>query len=142
MVSMGLALSLAACGSGVNNEWVDRDGTAIPADLLWSVQGPADHCAWSSAAFLFVGREGNVRGIPSDWNDQYVRDPEGLFEGRLAAAFDPDAEPPAEVAETGYSNGALELWLASDDPLALYLRTDDGFERWPRVEGDEPILCT
>lgn len=140
---LALILALAACGSGIGLErsWTNGRGEAVGSDLIRSVQGPADHCGWSSAGFLFIGRGGNLDGVPAEFNDQYVRDPEGLFDGRLDADFEADLTLPADAMATGYTNGTLDLWLSQQDDGAVYVKVADTFERWPRVSGDDPILC-
>lgn len=109
--------------------------------MIWSVEGPGDHCEWSSAGFLFVGRGGSPDGVPPEFNDQYVRDPEGLFEGLLEAEFEAGVKLPDDAEATGYTNGTLDLWLSQQDDDAVYVKIADTFERWPRVSGDDPILC-
>jgi hypothetical protein len=138
------AVALTGCGVGpaVESDWRNASGEPIDRGLLWSYQGPSEHCDWASAAFLAIGRTGDVAGVPADMNDQYVRDPDHLFVSELATAFQADAELPPGAVDTGYSNGTLELWLDPADSSSVYLRVDDTYERWPRVEGDDPLFCT
>jgi hypothetical protein len=109
--------------------------------MLRSVRGPAEHCGWDSAAFLFIGRESDVPNIPPAWNDQFVRDPDGLFTEQLASEFETDVSLPGDAVDTGYSNPDLHLWIAPSDKSGVYVDIDGAFERWPRVSGDDPILC-
>lgn len=105
---------------------------------MWSVQGDDDHCDWGSATFLFIGRESDPPEVGGEWRGQYVRDPEGLFDG--ISGFDPDATLPPDAAPTGFSTDTAELWLAASASDAVFVKVGDGFERWPRVVGD-PIYC-
>ena len=80
------AVALTGCGVGpaVESDWRNASGEPIDRGLLWSYQGPSEHCDWASAAFLAIGRTGDVAGVPADMNDQYVRDPDHLFVSELA----------------------------------------------------------
>jgi hypothetical protein len=137
-----VAMLTAGCsGFNTGGAWTDDGGNEVSTDLLLSRPGPSDHCDWGSATFLFVGRNGTVPGIPAEWYDQYIRDPEDIFRSELAATFDGDATVPADARFTGYSTSTLELWLAPSDPGSLYVRASEKFERWPRVRREEVILC-
>jgi hypothetical protein len=141
LVWLIVAVTLVACGPGRQGPWTTVGGDRVDDGLLLSMPGPSGHCDWESAEFLFIGRDGAVPGIPVERNDQYIRDPERLFRSHLAAAFDADAELPADAAATGYARAGIELWLAPSDPTSVYIRSNDRFERWPRVREDHPILC-
>ena len=106
--------------------------------MLWSVQGDDDHCDWGSATFLFIGRESDPPGVGAEWRGQYVRDPEGLFDG--ISGFELHANLPPDAAPAGFSTDTAELWLNASTPNAVFVKISEEFERWPRVVGD-PIFC-
>jgi hypothetical protein len=138
---VGCLLTGCQASTAYDAPWVDPSGNQVGPELLRTVRGPGEHCGWESAVFLFIGRSGQVQGIPSDWNDQFIRDPDDLFAGKLAARFEVDVEPPADAEDTGYSSSSLDLWIAHSDTSAVFVRAGGTFERWPRVRGDDPILC-
>lgn len=134
-----LALLLVGCGGGLP-AWSDHSGGQVPSEDLWWVEGPREHCGWESATFLFIGRDGEVPGIPPEHYDQYIRDPEGIMPA-LATSFAADVEPPSGTEFTGYSAGGSELWIAPGYTDAVFIRREGRFERWPRVTLSHPLLC-
>jgi hypothetical protein len=142
VLSLGLIVSACSAGLAPGGPWTDIRGTQLPAGELHTFLGPSDHCDWNSATFLFIGRDDPVSGIPLDWYDEYVRNPDGLFTDLLADEFAVDIELPADAAFTGYSTPKLRLWIAPSISTAVFVEVGDESERWPRVEGDDPILCT
>lgn len=140
MVLAALTVSACSGASRFNESWKDADGNEVSSMLIWSVQGPRDHCHWGSATFLFLGREGELPGIDPKFYDQYVRDPKALFVG-LSGKYLSEVELPDTAQDTGFSNGVARIWI---DPVIytwLYVEVDGRFERWPRVLGDSPLLC-
>jgi hypothetical protein len=110
--------------------WTDAAGKRIPTTTVSSSLGP-EHCDWQSARMLSLGRGQDT--------EQYVRDPEGVFErDRLSAPYGADLPMPGDARDTGYRLGDRELWL-TDDRTAAYVRTPDGVEAWPRTK--EVIAC-
>jgi hypothetical protein len=130
----------AGCGS-VDRPWTDAAGTELDASLVRSVQAPAEHCGWESATFLFLGRSGPVPGVTEAMRDQYVRDPDSLFTDLLADTYSSGVELPNDAEFTGLSNGMYRVWIAPSIADAVFVESGDAFERWPRVAGDDPILC-
>jgi len=82
---------------------------------------------------LWIGPRAPVPGIDESMYDQYIRDPEGLFEDRLAAEFIPGVDVPEDAAYTGYSTSRLKLWIVPNVTSAVFIETEeDHFEQWPR----------
>ncbi len=140
LVAVTIVAILASCSTAPASDapWVGRDGTLVGNGVLWSMQGPDDHCEWGSATFLFIGRQSDPPGVGAEWRGQYVRDPEGLFDG--ISGFDPDATLQTDAASAGFSTDTAELWLSASTPNAVFVKISEEFERWPRVVGD-PIFC-
>lgn len=142
LVLIALSTLLASCMAPVGaGPWTDATGAVVDPEQLSSAQGATEHCDWGSATFLFVGRGGGLPGVNDAWNDQFVRDPETLFDGSLAAAYEADVLPPSDAAFTGYRTSTVELWIAESDQRAVDIRVEGRFERWPRVAADHPLLC-
>lgn len=102
--------------------WVNEVGL-----ILIAQRGPS-HCDWESATFL---------GYPAR-GDQFVRDPQGLFDQGLVGRYDGNATLPDDADRTGYRQGEDVLWEAANGD-ALYVVRPDRVERWPRATG--PIGC-
>lgn len=100
--------------------WKDRQGQVPPRDTLSEHQGP-DHCEWQAAVFL------NYMGV------SYVKDPHDVMKDALPVKFDANARLPRDARSTGYRSGNRELWIASADPDAIYIKTSGDVERWPRL---------
>lgn len=134
---------VVGCITGLSpgGAWQDQTGNEVPTDVLWSWVGQERHCGWGSATFLWIGRSAHVPGIPEPFYDQYVRDPEDLFSGRLGAEFEESVELPADAAFTGYATPRMKLWVAPSFEAAVFIEVSGRFEQWPRVEGPNPILC-
>jgi len=135
------AACAAACAApvGADGPWRGGDGVAVDSGALWSFAGD-DHCEWSDVTFLFIGRTGQVPGIPDAFRGQYVRDPRDGFD-QVAGPFIAAVTPPADAVFSGYSTSTAELWLAFSNEDAVYVRVRGEFEQWPRVLSAEPILC-
>ncbi|MCD7438060.1 hypothetical protein K4B79_07430 [Streptomyces lincolnensis] len=110
--------------------WTDATGKRIPVTTVHSSLGP-EHCDWQSARMLHLGRGRNA--------EQFVRDPEGVFErDLLTGPYDGDVRMPDDARDTGYRLDDRELWL-TDDRTTAYVRTPDGVEAWPRTK--DVIAC-
>ena len=108
--------------------WLDEDDNRVPTSIIRSVRG-AEHCGWQSATFL-------------RFNDRdYLRDPRGVVDAPLVAAFDRDAELPADAVATGYHRAGQRLWLREDGMVA-YLVDDEHVEAWPTPDSPDPVRCT
>ena len=140
MVLATVILSACSGASRFNEPWKDSHGNEVSSMLIWSVQGPREHCGWGSATFLFLGREGKLEGVDPNFYDQYVRDPNGLFVG-LSDNYLSDVELPVTAQDTGFTNGDARLWIDPNIYAWLYVEVDGRLERWPRVLGDSPLLC-
>jgi hypothetical protein len=101
--------------------WTHVDSGAILTDLA----GPG-HCGWQSARMMHVEENGVLA-------QQYVRDPEGVFDQvLLLESYAEDVELPDDATDSGYrSPEGYELWFPESD-TAAYVVTPDGVERWPR----------
>lgn len=137
-----VAVLVAGCGgSPYDGAWFTEEGDEVPTGLLWVVQAPEEHCRWGSATFMFIGRDGELSGVPASFNHQFIRDPEGLFADNLSGPFEVLGSLPLTSIDTGYTNGAATLWLDPDDSSSVIVVLGDRIELWPRVTLDHPILC-
>ncbi len=106
--------------------WRDRAGRRVPTAFVSSSKG-AEHCDWQKAHFLGLD-SGKKRSL-------YARDPEKVLpEEMLTSPYDGDADMPPDAKDTGYHLDDWRLWRTPDNS-AVYVRTSDGVERWPAVEG-------
>lgn len=121
-------------------DWTTADGCLIRIDVLADRPGP-EQCGFESARVIITGVPVGER-YTDDSNDAvYVRDPEDVFgDPATAAAFDPDAALPDGAEDTGFRQGATELWVDSADESSIYLVTGTSIERWPL--DPEPTGCT
>ena len=92
-------------------------------------------CGRAKAAILHIGRPLGATLDPLDrW--EYVRDPAGEFlaEQWVTAPYDGDATMPDDAANSGWTNGNIDLWISpSDLDRAVYMVRGDTVERWPRA---------
>ncbi|WP_419995239.1 hypothetical protein [Streptomyces boninensis] len=103
--------------------WVDREGHRVPTTKIESNPGP-EHCDWQSAHFIAMSND-----------THYARDPKGVLgKDALSSPYDGDATLPPDARNTGYRYKHWKLWLAADKQTA-YIRTPDGVEAWPKMEG-------
>jgi hypothetical protein len=117
-----------------------RDGREVGEFELTSIAGPA-HCGWQSATVLFLSWPLGTIATSSDQSRQYIRDPQGVFQGSLRERLDKHATLPPDARATGYRLGQIELFLAPDGADdAVYLVAPGGTERWPRA--DPMQLCS
>jgi hypothetical protein len=110
-----IAASLGTCSSRVT--WVDEKGQRI------AEYPGAEHCNWQEARMLDFRRHA------------FVRDPDGIFGSEeLAMPFEASSRLPNDAVDTGYREGGRELWRgASTWPDAVFVISDGGVERWPRL---------
>ena len=140
---LAIAFLSVGCGGGdLDGAWLEPTGDPVDSDRLRAMAGPREHCSWSSATFLFIGRADSVPGIPVEFYDQFVRDPADLFSHLLADRYDSDAELPSDALATPYvSTDGAHLWIAPSVPSSIFVAIDDRTEQWPRVNTDAPLLC-
>ncbi len=120
-------------------DWTTTDGCLIRIDVLGDRPG-AEHCGFESARAIVTGEPVGARYTDANDDAEYIRDPENVFgDADTAAAFDPDAELPAGAEDTGFRQGATELWVDPADESAIYLVTGDVTELWPF--DPEPTGC-
>jgi hypothetical protein len=115
--------------------WCDEAGLgrSISRDQLrMSTRYP---CGEGRAAILHVGQPlGTVRDRLLRWD--YVRDPADAFLelGWVAERYDGHASLPRDAADTGWTNGNVDLWIRpSELDRAVYLVRGEHVERWPRA---------
>ncbi|MGP4111175.1 hypothetical protein ACTWP5_09695 [Streptomyces sp. 4N509B] len=111
--------------------WTAEDGRRAPQAAVRSHPG-AESCAWQDAHFVELGSAED----PDEGGVRYGRDPESVLpEGMLVDPFVADGDMPADARDTGYRHEehGWELWRVPDDASAVYVRTADGVEEWPRV---------
>lgn len=93
---------------------------------------PCDH---GHAAILQIGRPLGATFDPLvHW--EYVRDPANEFLERqwVTERFDGAATLPDDAADSGWTNGNIDLWLSpSDLDRAVYIVRNGTVERWPRA---------
>ena len=120
--------------------WTTADGCLVRIDVLADRPGP-EHCGWQSArvivAAIPVGKRYSNEGNAAN----YVRDPDNVLGDRATAiAFDPNADLPRGAIDTGFREGATELWTdPADGGSAIYLVTPTSVERWPL--DPQPAVC-
>ena len=113
--------------------WTNAEGCPVRVDVLvTSTPGPDFHCApWPPS--LNMGTPLGARVTGGNLRS-YVRDPDGLFgDPELQAGFAADVEPAAGAVDTGYRQGAVELWMDPADDAFVYLVDGGTAERWPKV---------
>ncbi len=92
-------------------------------------------CKRGKAAILHIGRPLGASLDPLvRW--EYVRDPGDEFLGRewITAPYEDDATMPDDAADSGWTNGNIDLWISpSDLDRAVYVVRGDTIERWPRA---------
>jgi|tagenome__1003787_1003787.scaffolds.fasta_scaffold20695620_2 hypothetical protein len=86
---------------------------------------------------------GHPLGLPFDplVTYEYVRDPNGeaLAQGWAAEPWRAGVEVPPDAAETGWTNGNMDVWISpSEEERAIYVKVGGLFERWPR--GDHVVV--
>ena len=129
---------------GLAGEWYDRDNRPIPngegsEPLVLDVDpGEESHCGWGHILFMDLswplgstpGENGELR--------QYVRDPDGGFEG--VEPYVADAQLPPDAYDTGWHRGDWHLWISpSQIDDYIYVVNEDRVERWDRAPS--PIYC-
>ena len=120
--------------------WTTADGCLVRIDVPADRPGP-DHCGWQSARLIIatipIGKRYSNEGNAAS----YVRDPDNVFgDPATVTAFDPDAELPAGAVDSGFRQGATELWTdPADGGSAIYLVAGTTVERWPL--DPRPAVC-
>ena len=104
--------------------WLGPGGAR--SEVVDSLPGPG-HCGWQSTVWLRFRER------------LYLRDPFGVFADATAGSFARGVDLPAGATDTGQSTARWRLY-ASADPDAVWIRTDAGYERWPRAL-DPDIGC-
>jgi hypothetical protein len=103
--------------------WLDADGSLVRADRIFTRLGP-EHCGWQDVTFLHFEEE------------QYLRDVEGVLDGKTTRPFQVFAALPADAVDTGLHTDELHLFTVPDGSV-VYVRSKDGtIERWGRVTDD------
>lgn len=126
-------------GFGEYREWTTADGCLLRIDVLGDRPGP-EHCGFESARVIVTGIPVGERYTDSSDAAEFIRDPDNVFgDPEIAAAFDPDADLPADAEDTGFRNDGSELWIVPGDGGAIYLVTGESVERWPHDA--EPTGC-
>jgi hypothetical protein len=126
--------------SGEYFDWTTADGCLVRIDVIGDLPGP-EHCGFESARVITTGIPVGQRYTDASDDATYIRDPENVFgDAETAAAYDPDADLPPEAEDTGFRQGATELWVDPVEQLAIYLVTGATVERWPL--DPEPTGCT
>lgn len=127
-------------GSGEYFDWTTADGCLVRIDVIGDLPGP-EHCGFESARVITTGVPVGERYTDASDDATYIRDPENVFgDAETAAAYDPDADLPPEAEDTGFRQGATELWVDRAEESAIYLVTGATVERWPL--DPEPTGCT
>jgi hypothetical protein len=118
--------------------WCSGDGRR----LYTTNQQYSFHTRWpcdrGQVAMLSIGRPLGERMDRLVFRE-YVRDPAGEFFGNgwLTEPYDGAARLPADAADTGWTNGNIDLWLSpGEQERAIYLVRGDVVERWPRAIQD------
>lgn len=121
---------------GEYTPWTDVNGCLVRIDVLAERRGP-DHCGWEDSRVIITGDPFGTRYTDASTSVEYVRDPNGVYEiPEFVDGFQVLDSLPDGAADTGYRQGSRELWINSDDPDAVFVRSDAAVERWPR--GDVP----
>lgn len=134
------AVSLASLFEGLpewpGDPWL-QDESAVPHAELAVFPAP-EHCGWQEAIYL----SGTGLYAPRDQDGRlWSRDPKGVLQHfpRAQLEFRSPAVLPADAADTGYRQGAVELWVApSDEARYVYVvngEDRDDVERWVRGGG-------
>lgn len=121
-------------------DWTTADRCLVRIDVIADRPGP-EHCGFESARVIITGVPIGERYTDASDDAEYIRDPENVFgDAETAAAYDPDADLPPEAEDTGFRQGATELWVDPVEQTAIYLVTGGTVERWPL--DPEPTGCT
>lgn len=114
--------------------WTDTNGCLVRIDVLAERTGP-DHCGWEESRVIITGDPFETRYTDDSTWVEYVRDPNGVYEiPEFVEGFRVLDSLPDDSIDTGYRQGSRELWISSADPDAIFIRSEDAVERWPRGE--------
>ena len=133
------------------SQWFGPDGSVLPTEeeIMNVITGP-DHCEWQSAAMLHTTWPLGTAPEKGSSRLQYIRDPKGVMDARLAKLFQQDVSLPGGTRYTGYRTDFMELWVrtyhrgmpvakTSRPPDRIYLLFADRVESWPRAK--DMIAC-
>lgn len=129
----------AAVGPHPGEPFTDAAGETVPFERLALY---ADDCPGrESGAFLDVRWPLDaVPGVEPELR-RYVRDPENVMPTtQLLAPYDVASSLPREARFTGFTAGSLQLWVAADDAIYVYLVDGSRVEGLPRAL-DETVTC-
>ena len=140
-IAVSLVLLIACSAAWSNRAWT-LNGELAPKGTIITFKG-LEHCEWESANLLVIGSPlGSVMESGRDEN-QYIRDPEGVFsqfKARFRATYEPDAQLPGDAEFSGYVKNGVELWISQSQlDTAIYMVDGSSVERWPKAE--PIILC-
>jgi hypothetical protein len=125
-------------GFGVGRDeqrpWCTLGGAGVQLTRDQVSLGTRFPCDRGRIADLYLG---HPLGLPFDplVTYDYVRDPNGeaVAQGWAAEAWRAGVEVPADAAETGWTNGNIDLWISpAEEEKAVYVKVGGVFERWPR----------
>lgn len=122
------------------SRWYGPDGEPISekTNIINAITGP-DHCNWESAVMMHVGWPPGHDAADASESHQFIRDPEGVIDKKLAARFENDVTLPTAAENSGYRTDFMELWFDANDMDSAYLLFADHTERWPRA--NEVVAC-
>ncbi len=121
---------------GEYTPWTDVNGCLVRIDVLAERTGP-EHCGWEDSRVIITGDPFGVRYTDDSTSIEYVRDPNGVYDSpAFVEGFQILGSLPEAAVDTGYRQGGRELWISSEDTDAVFVRSQDSVERWPR--GDVP----
>ena len=118
-----------------DRQWCDAAGRGraiAPDQLVMLTRYP---CHTGHAAILHIGRPLGTT-LDQLLRREYVRDPanEFLEQQWVTERFDGSAKLPKDAADSGWTNGNVDLWISpSDLDRAVYLVRNGTVERWPRA---------
>ncbi len=119
-------------GAAVYRDWTTTEGCLLRIDVVGDRPGPA-HCGWQDARVIVTGSPVGAFHTGPGNEQTFVRDPQGVFGvPELTAGFDTHATLPHDAVDSGYRQGGTQLWSASSDPGAVFVKSGDVVERWPR----------
>jgi hypothetical protein len=113
----------AWCKDGVGCSGSKFERAEVPYEHF----GP-EHCGWQSETFIAFER------------GQYLQDGDNDLAGQSGIRYEADSSLPLDARYTGWQSGSRQLWLSDHDReesgmyLNIYVVTQDGIQRWPRLD--------